>query len=146
MNQISLAPVTPDNWRTPLAVAPWQEAFVADRTTLLARAFAYRAFRSHAYFILHAGTAVGMALYYDEPQEKAYVLSQLFIDARCQRKGYAFAATDAILSKMRADGRWSRVILCYTKGNEAARRLYASFGFAENGLGDEEKIEMELAL
>lgn len=51
MSAVWLAPVTPENWRTPLAVAPQQKEQVADRITLLARAFAYRNSRSRAYCI-----------------------------------------------------------------------------------------------
>ncbi len=139
-------PRSPENRRTPLAVAPQQKEQVADRITLLARAFAYRNSRCHAYFIMHEDAAVGMALYYDLPQREAYVLSELFIDARYQRMGYGAAATAALLAQMRADGRWHRVLLCYLEGNEAARGLYASLGFAESGARDEDEIEMELAL
>lgn len=48
MSAVWLAPVTPENWRTPLAVAPQQKEQVAERITLLARAFAYRNSRSRA--------------------------------------------------------------------------------------------------
>lgn len=146
MSAVWLAPVTPENWRTPLAVAPQQKEQVADRITLLARAFAYRNSRSRAYFIMHEDVPLGMALYYDLPQREAYVLSELFIDTRYQRMGYGTAATAALLAQMRADGRWRRVLLCYIEGNDAARGLYASFGFAENGARDQDEIEMELTL
>ena len=112
MSAVWLAPVTPENWRTPLAVAPQQKEQVADRITLLARAFAYRNSRSRAYFIMHEDEPVGMALYYDLPQREAYVLSELFIDMRYQRMGYGAAATAALLAQMRADGRWHKVLLC----------------------------------
>ena len=49
---LRLVGVTPDNWRCPLAVAPEQKEFVADRVLLLARAYAYRADRSHAVFLV----------------------------------------------------------------------------------------------
>ena len=95
---------------------------------------------------MHEDVPLGMALYYDLPQREAYVLSELFIDTRYQRMGYGTAATAALLAQMRADGRWRRVLLCYIEGNDAARGLYASFGFAENGARDEDEIEMELTL
>ena len=53
--------------------------------------------------------------------------------------------TRIVLGAMRADGRYSKAVLCYLEGNEAARRLYESFGFVETDR-DEDEIIMELAL
>ena len=39
---LTLVPLTPDNWREPLRVREDQRRYAADRTTLLARAYAYR--------------------------------------------------------------------------------------------------------
>ena len=57
----------------------------------------------------------------------------------------AKGATRIVLDAMRADGRYSKAVLCYLEGNEAARRLYESFGFVETDR-DEDEIIMELAL
>lgn len=143
---IRLEPVTPENWRTWLEVSEEQRAWVADRTTLLARAYAYRSLRSEAFFLLHGQTPVGMALYYDSPELAAYIFSQLFIDARWQRRGFGRAAACALLERMAADGQYDRVLLCYVDGDEAARRLYASLGFVPTGEQDEDEIMMEKCL
>ena len=140
---IRLEPVTPENWRTWLEVSEEQRAWVADRTTLLARAYAYRSLRSEAFFLLNGKTPVGMALYYDSPELAAYIFSQLFIDARWQRRGFGRAAACALLERMSADGRYDRVLLCYVDGDEAARRLYASLDFVPTGERDEDEIMME---
>lgn len=145
---IHFTAITPDNWRRfPLQVTPEQASHVADRVTLLARAYAYRNFRSHACLICEDETPVGMILYHDstDDEEDCYVLSQLFIDARYQGKGYGRQATALALEEMRADGRYGKVILCYTEGNEAAKNLYESFGFVETDR-DEDEIIMELTL
>ena len=142
---MNLTDIAPDNWRLELAVSEAQRAFVSDRTRLLARAYAYRAQRSRAFLLCEDGLPVGMGLYYDLPELQCYDLSQMFIDERYQGKGYGRAAVRAILEELKADGRYDRVILCYIEGNEAAKRLYEQFGFAETGR-DEDEIIMELRL
>ena len=142
---MNLTDIAPDNWRLELAVSEAQRAFVSDRTRLLARAYAYRAQRSRAFLLCEDGLPVGMGLYYDLPELQCYDLSQMFIDERYQGKGYGRAAVRAILEALKADGRYDRVILCYIEGNEAAKRLYEQFGFAETGR-DEDEIIMELRL
>ena len=48
-----------------------------------------------------------------------------------------------ILDAMKQDGRYSKVDLCYIEGNDAAKKLYESFGFVEIDR-DEDEIIMEL--
>lgn len=133
------------NWRTRLAVRPDQETYVANATVLLARAYAYRNLNSRAFLIYCEDVPVGMGLYYDCPELQAYVLSQLFIDARYQGKGYGKAAVTQCLEDMRKAARYQKVVLCYVEGDEAARKLYAQFGFSET-CRDGDEIDMELTL
>lgn len=142
---IHLVDIDPGNWRYPLKVAEEQRHYVADTAVLLARAYAYRAWRSRAFLICDDDTPVGMGLYYDLPDYGCYDLSQFFIDARYQGKGYGKAATRLILDALRQDGKYSKVELCYVEGNEAARSLYESFGFRETDR-DEDEIIMSLHL
>ena len=86
-----------------------------------------------------------MGLYHDEPEMEAYIFSELFIDHRYQGQGYGKAATRRVLDELRMDGKFTKVVLCYIDGNEAARKLYESFGFAETDR-DEDEIIMELEL
>ena len=50
------------------------------------------------------------------------------------------------LDEMRADGRYSKVCLCYVEGDEPARMLYEKLGFTHTGEADGDEIIMELAL
>ena len=93
---IHLLDIDPGNWRIDLAVSEAQKPFVSDRAKLLARAYAYRARRSRAFLICADDLPVGMGLYYDEPELQSYDLSQMFIDARYQSRGYGKAAVRAI--------------------------------------------------
>ena len=110
---IRLVDVDPDNWRLGLKVAPSQKAHVADSATLLARAYAYRDYRSRAFVIYDDETPVGMGLYYGLPDMECYDLSQLFIDERYQGRGYGKAATQLVLDAMKQVGRFGKVALCY---------------------------------
>ena len=80
------------NWRIPLCVLKEQEQYVANTTTILARAYAYRNARSQALLIYEDDTPVGMVLYHDEDSLDAYIFSEILIDERFQRKGYGTRA------------------------------------------------------
>lgn len=146
---INLQPVTPDNWRSGLKVAPEQEEYVANAAVLLARAYAYREYGSRAFVIYNDDLPVGMALYYDyydEDGRGAYEFSQLFIDARYQGRGFGTKAAELVLDKMREDGRFEVVTLCYIEGNDEARRMYEKLGFTHTGEADGDEIIMEKRL
>ncbi len=125
-----------------LRVSEAQKGTVAEIPVILARAYIYRKRHSHAYLICAGETPVGMALYYDYDDEE-YTLAELFIDERYQRRGYGTEAVEKLLREMQEDGRFQKVYLFYTKGNEAARRLYEKFGFREI-VANDEAVGMEL--
>ncbi len=142
---IYLADITPDNWRLELNVAESQKTYVANSAVLLARAYAYRTQNSRAFMVCDDKTPVGMGLYYDCPELDSYDFSQIFIDQRYQGCGYGKAAIRLALEEMKKEGRYRKVVLCYIEGNDAARKLYEQFGFAETGK-DEDEIVMEMRL
>lgn len=136
----------PENWREDLRVSETQRRFVSDAMKLLARAYAYREHRSRAYVIYDGDVPVGMALYYDCEELGAYNFSQLFIDERYQGKGFGTEASQQILERMKADGRYDKVVLCYIDGNEAAKSMYEKMGFYLTGERDGDEIIMEKML
>jgi len=142
---IHLVDIDPGNWRLGLRVADSQKNYVSDSYAMLARAYAYREQRSRAFVIYDNETPVGMGMYHDCPDLDAFDLSQIFIDERYQRKGYGKSATKLVLDAMKQDGKYSKAILCYIEGNNAAKDLYESFGFVEIDR-DEDEIIMELTL
>ena len=142
---IRLEDIDAGNWRIPLSVSKEQEQYVASTTTILARAYAYREQRSRAFVIYDNETPVGMVLYHDEDSLDAYIFSEILIDERFQGKGYGTAATKLVLDRMKEDGRYHKVVLCYIEGNDAAKKLYEQFGFVETDR-DEDEIIMELDL
>lgn len=142
---IRLEDIDAGNWRIPLGVSKEQEQYVASTTIILARAYAYRNARSQALLIYEDETPVGMVLYHDEDSLDAYIFSEILIDERFQGKGYGSAATKLVLDRMKEDGRYQKVVLCYIEGNDAAKKLYEQFGFVETDRDDDEII-MELSL
>ena len=142
---VHLVNIDSGNWRVPLKVSKSQETYVANSTTILARAYAYRDSRSRAFLIYEDDTPIGMVLYHDEELLDAYIFSEMFIDEQFQGKGYGRVATELVLGNMKKDGKYSKVILCYIEGNVAAQKLYESFGFVETDR-DENEIIMELGL
>ena len=143
---IRLEPVDPYNWRLGLEVSEEQKRFVSCDMRILARAYAFRESRSQAFIIRHGDTPVGMAMYYDWEPGKAYDFSQFFIDYRYQGKGFGMEAARQVLDRMRQDGKYQKVDLCYIEGNEAARRMYEKLGFHLTGERDEDEIIMEMCL
>ena len=143
---IRLEAVTPENWRLGLHVSESQKRFVSDDMRLLARAYAYRERRSHAFIIYDDDIPVGMALYYDCDEQNAFDFSQLFIDERYQGNGFGAEAAQQILKMMETDGKYEKVILCYIDGNEAAKDMYEKLGFHLTGVCDEDEIIMEKRL
>ena len=142
---IHLVDIDPGNWRLGLTVSESQKNYVSDSYAMLARAYAYREQRSRAFVIYDDETPVGMGMYHDCPELDAFDLSQIFIDERYQGKGYGKASTQLVLDAMRQDGKYSKVVLCYIEGNEAAKKLYEGFRFVETDR-DEDEIIMELML
>ncbi len=142
---VRLEVVNEENWRIPLKVAESQKTCVANSVGILARAFAYRGRRSQAFFIFDDDIPVGMVMYYDCDSLDAYDFSQLFIDERYQGKGYGKAATQLVLDRMKSDGKYQKVYLCYIEGNDVAKQLYESFGFCEvDRDGDEVIMELDI--
>ena len=71
---VHLVDIDGGNWRVPLKVSKSQEVYVANSTTILARAYAYRDARSRAFLIYEDETPIGMVLYHDEESLDAYIL------------------------------------------------------------------------
>lgn len=143
---IHLETITPDNWRLGLSVREDQRSYVSSSAGILARAYAYRNDRSQAFVIYNDDIPVGMAMYHDLDEWNAYDFSQFFIDQRYQGKGYGQKAAEMILEKMKADGKYGKVVLCYIDGDEAAKNLYEKLGFHHTGQVDEDEICMEKQL
>lgn len=124
-----------------LAVSDDQTAFVSTVAQSLAQAWVYRD-TAFPFAIYADGAPVGFVMlgYYESRDQ--YTLWKFLIDARYQRRGYGRAAlklaTDRLAETFGAREVYTGVLL----GNEVARRLYASVGFVETGLIENNMREM----
>ncbi len=141
---VHLEEVTPGGvWD--LQVSQEQQDFVAPIPVILGRAYIFRKQRADAYWIFHNEEAVGMVMYLDSPEQEAFDFCQIFIDQRYQRRGYGKAAGQLVLDRMRQDGKYQKVSVCYVEGNNASRKLFEQFGFREVRR-EYDEICMELTL
>ena len=140
---VHLVEIDGENYREPLHVAESQREYVTTTFGMMAMAYAHRNEGGTALLVYADDTPVGMVMYYEYSDE--YILGELLIDEKFQRKGYVEKATELVLDLMRCDGKYSKVCLCYIDGNNAAKRLYEKFGFTETDK-DEDEIIMELHL
>ena len=142
---VHLVEIDGGNFREPLHVAESQREYVTTTFGMMAMAYAHRDEGGTALLVYADDIPVGMVMYYEYADADEYILGELLIDEKFQRKGYGEKATELVLDLMRCDGKYSKVCLCYIDGNHAARRLYEKFGFIETDR-DEDEIIMELHL
>jgi diamine N-acetyltransferase len=130
---VVLKPVTSDNFVQciKLKVAPEQENFVASNLYSIAQSKVEPECVPLA--IYHHDTLVGFAMYALDQDEGKYWIFRLMIDAAHQGKGYGRAAMEALIDRMRHVSGCDESAISYELTNDAARRLYASVGFAETG-------------
>ncbi len=114
-----------------LDVEESQRTYVASIHIILGRAYVFRDCHPRVFWIFADDAAVGMAIYYDDPEGQAYDFSQIFIDKHHQGRGYGKEAVALILEEMRKEGRYNKVTVCYVEGNDASKALFESFGFVE---------------
>jgi ribosomal protein S18 acetylase RimI-like enzyme len=88
---------------------------------------------AQAMFLAFDGDApVGIAgTYLDDDDGRRNVIA-MWVDPQQRGAGIGRALLDAVVEFVRAQGA-SELVLGVTDGNDAARRLYESYGFAENG-------------
>ena len=139
-----------------------QYPFVADNVESLAHAYvAITSGNAYAYpfAIYDDDTLVGfLMLGYNEaaldgPDAPAslrnnYSLWRLMIDKRFQKKGFGREAVRLALEFVRTfpHGKAEACVTSYNPENEVAKKLYASFGFVENGEMDDDEIVAVLKL
>ena len=145
-----------------LSIFESQYPFVADNEESLVEAYlAVTSDASYAYpfAVYDDDTLVGfLMLGYNEyvledPDAPAYLrntysLWRLMIDKRYQKKGIGREAVRLALEFVRTwpRGKAETCVTSYNLENEVAKRLYASFGFEENGEMDEDEIIAVLKL
>ncbi|WP_421915108.1 GNAT family N-acetyltransferase [Mesorhizobium sp.] len=133
--EVSLVSVTKANSAlvTALELAPEQKNFVASNADSLQEAKADKDARPRV--VMADGQVVGF-LMYDASEDEARIY-RFMIDRAHQGKGYGKAALRASLDEIRDLGHVTGISICYEPENEAARHLYRSAGFVEQGLDED---------
>ncbi len=141
-DNISLAPVTQENWRAALrlAVHPDQQRFVAEYAPVAAVALAKAYLRlgdlTWAPYAISAGSEVVgfVALAYEPASVDEYWVFHFFIDQRCQGRGYARAALERLIALVKREHPASQMMqLVVHPENRVAQHLYTSAGFRPTG-------------
>nr|WP_149804451.1 GNAT family N-acetyltransferase [Mesorhizobium sp. NFR06] len=143
---VALEPVGKGNRAAILALEllPQQQGFVASNAESLAEA--RQDDEAIARAVVAAGRVVGFLMYSAPEDDDEAIIYRLMIDRREQGKGLGSAAVAKLLEEIARLGRIRRVSICYEPENEAARRLYAGFGFVERGLDEDGEMIADLEL
>jgi diamine N-acetyltransferase len=143
---VALEPVGKGNRAAVLALelAPEQQGFVASNADSLAEA--RRDDEAIPRAVVAAGRVVGFLMYSAPDDDDEAIIYRFMIDRREQGKGLGRAAIAKALEEIARLGHVRRVSICYELENEAARRLYAGFGFVEQGLDEDGEMIAVLEL
>lgn len=112
-----------------LTVDDGQEDFVADNKQSLAEA----AYEDGLYTlgIYHEETMIGFVLYDYDETFPGWSMSRFMIGKQFQGKGYGKQAVTAFLEYFKARHNADKLYISVSLDNLAARKMYASIGFAE---------------
>jgi diamine N-acetyltransferase len=143
--QVTLCPVTADNWRAVADVAPRddQRAYVA---ALGARYLLLSTYEDvwHSLAVCADEQVVGHIMWGRDDDGSCWIGGML-IDAAEQGRGVGRAAVQVLASWLAEQDGCRAVRLSYHPGNVAARQLYESVGFVPTGLVEDGEIVAELA-
>jgi diamine N-acetyltransferase len=148
-DKVELKDVTAANRRAvvDLELEPDQEDLVDDNASSLEEARFDPEARPR---VIYAGDRVVGFLMYDAgtPRDKPReaTIYRFMIDRKYQGEGYGRAALSAALAEIRAIPKVEKVSISYLPDNQIAKRFYASFGFKEVGLDEDDEMVAELAL
>lgn len=138
MPNITLKPITNDNWRKAvnLKLKPGQENFIAPNWYTILQGM----FERHKTFAAYDGeTMIGLTMYgyVDETEGdvvmKGHEIIRLMIDHEHQNKGYGRAILNYVIAELKADPACDTIIIMFEPENEIARHLYTSIGFTDTG-------------
>ena len=145
---LEFRPVTQENWQSliKLKVRDGQQDFVSSNVYSIAESHFGFDEEGHwdlfPYGIYKNGEPVGFAmtgLNINHSRFQGLIL-RLMVDGRYQGRGYGREAMKVMIEMFLANEHVQAVCISYAPENDAARKLYASFGFVETG----EMLESEV--
>lgn len=128
-----------------MKVHPEQEKFVASNVMSLAQAWLYYE-NARPYAIMKDDTVVGFLMLDWDEGERTVAIWRMMIGQEHQGKGYGRLALTEALKMIQETGKFDIVSLDYVPENTAARELYYSLGFRENGEMDDDEVVMTLPI
>ncbi|MER9303014.1 GNAT family N-acetyltransferase [Mesorhizobium sp. M0293] len=127
-----------------LELAPEQMDFVASNADSLEEAETDEDARPR---VIMAGDRVVGFLMYEAPRDDDEArIYRFMIDRASQGRGYGKAALREVLDEIKRLGHIRHVSICYEPENDAARNLYRSAGFVEEGLDEDGEMIADLVL
>ncbi|PSJ54271.1 GNAT family N-acetyltransferase [Pseudaminobacter soli (ex Li et al. 2025)] len=127
-----------------LQLSPDQMDFVATNAESLEEAEEDRDARPRVVMI--KDRVVGFLMYEAPADDDEARIYRFMIDRTYQGRGYGKAALRQALDEIRSLGHVRHVSICYAPENEAARHLYRSAGFVEEGLDEDGEMIADLVL
>jgi diamine N-acetyltransferase len=143
---VTLRPITAENWHDIIKLNPAddQKRFVEPNLLSITEAQFIKGYKPLA--IYADETAVGFLMYYYEDDGGGcYWIDRFMIGAEHQRRGYAKAALQTLITMFRAQPDCNAISLTHVEGNTVASKLYTGFGFTYTGERDENN-EPEMVL
>lgn len=137
--EITLEPVTKDNWRAcaALTVRPEQQEFVNAVTHYLCLCHYGQVWQPLA--VVRDGEVVGFCMWGTDDDGSRWI-GGVVVDAAHQGQGIGRALMRALMTRLSADPGVPNLALSYVPENKAARALYLSLGFAETGEREDDEI------
>ncbi len=124
-----------------LRIFEYQNKFVSSTAHALAQAYVYR--ETAFPFAIYAGdTLVGFIMLGYYKSRNQYTLWKFLIDKQYQKKGYGKEALLHGIAYLREKFNAREIYTGVLLGNEIAKHLYKSVGFAETGLVEDNMTEM----
>lgn len=135
---ISLKPISKENYEAvcDLDVAEYQQDFVACNMWSLVEAQFNEGYVTRA--IYQADIAVGFFMWVKETLSKISIW-RFMVDEKFQKQGIGRIALELALAEIKTDGAISEIEICYDPNNPVAKDFYASFGFIEVGMDEDDE-------
>ena len=144
---IRLCPITKENIDTvlSLSVHDEQKGYVSSVAESLAQAYVYGE-TAFPFAVYNDEEPVGFIMmgYYEAKQY--YTLWKFMIDKSFQHKGYGRKALELGILFLKDRFHVSEIYTGVIPGNDTAKKLYRSVGFAETGVFENNMTEMRLKL
>lgn len=133
---VSLRPVTQDNYEAicDLTVAETQKHYVASNLWSLVEAAFNDDYQTRAIYLQEV--PVGFFMWVPEDANKISIW-RFMVDQRYQQKNIGRTALALLLDELKATAGLKQIEICYAPENPVAKDFYASFGFVEVGMDDD---------